>query len=77
MAHMGDNEMRAVCTSAKKMAKLFTLICDKSKIASYLREIYLEWYLSFTLVPILMGFDQVLIKSKVLGEVATSGWSHL
>ena len=35
MAHMGDNKMRAVYTSAKKMAELFgTLTCDKSKVAS-------------------------------------------
>ena len=35
MAHMGDNEMPAVCTSGKKMAELFgTLSCDKSKVAS-------------------------------------------
>ena len=33
MAHMGDNEMRAVCTSAKKVAELFgTPTCDKSKL---------------------------------------------
>ena len=35
MAHMGDNEMRTVCTSAKKMTELFdTLTCDKTKVVS-------------------------------------------
>ena len=35
MAHMGDNEMCAVCTSAKAKAELFGILtCDKSKVTS-------------------------------------------